>query len=334
MKRISYYMLLIIAISLLITACEKNSVEIVSQDLSYQLDPDYIFVDIPKEFNYNPENIIFLDGQTNVTLTGRNDTKNTTIVEGNSITFKIKVKRALGEDVNIRLVKDESLLSQYVGEKVGFKDFPEETYVISNKKLSAGETEVEVTLDIKELDLLNEVPGYLLPLRLELENPVDGLKLSVVKYSVFVKLNITIMRDNIDSSNKPIEGTLFNSTITFESSKSSGLQYLKDGYEEGGGTWFPSRITDYLTLKLPEKVLIQGVKIISKEDDYQFASATIKVEETDGYMPHGKYETSQKANIHYIKFKEPVFTKNIRLEEMLSLTGNATPDFYEVYLIK
>lgn len=327
------YITLALLLATNLSSCKKDDVEIVNQDLSYQLDPDYIFVDIPKEFKFDPSNILYLSGQTNLTLNGQNDTEHTTIVEGNTVTFKIKVKKALDKDVNIRLVKDESLLSSYDGDKNNYIDFPEASYTIPEVRLSAGQTEVEVKMNITDAENLDETPGYLLPLRLEIINSVDGLSLSTMKYSVFVKLNITVMRDNIDSSNALIEGTLFNSNVTFESNKSSGLNQLNDG-NVNGGSWYPSNLTTYLTMKMEDKEMIKGIKIITKIGSYQLASLLVKVEETSGYIQHGTYTTTLKTNELFIKFKKPIMTKNIRLENFLTLSGGSQPDLFEVYLIK
>ena len=316
-----------------LSACNKNEVEVVSQDTSYQLDPEYIFVDIPKKFGFDENNILYLSGQTNLTLNGKNDTQHTTIAEGNTITFKVKVKRALDKDVSIRFVKDDALLDTYVGEKENYKSFPENTYAVSEIKLPAGQTEAEVKLDFQNIDNLKETPGYLLPLRMEMVNPVTGLKISTLRYSVFVKLNIAVVRDNIDSSNLPVTGTLFNDVITFESNKPTGLALLNDG-KLTGGTWYPSGTTTYLVMKLPKEETIKGIKINTVSGIYQLASFNVLVEESGGYVSHGSFATQQATTELFIKFKTPVPTKNIRFERLLTLKGSSQPDITEINLIK
>lgn len=313
-------------------ACQEEKGEVVSQDWVYQLDPDYIHVDIPDEFQFDPSNILYLKGSTALTLTGRNDLQSTTIAEGNVVTFDVKIKKAFDKDLTVRLVEDETLLDEYAGDKNGFKKFPESTFSIPETVLRAGETEVSTTLTLTNLNELSEMPGYLLPLRLELADKVEGIKVSVNSYSVIVKLNIMIERENIDSSNEKIEGTLFNDIVTFESSESYGIQYLKDG-NTGGSSWYPGTIKDYLLIKLPEPQLIKGI-CVNTNTNYRLGRAKVFTEANGSMLSEGAFNTNTTATVIYIRFKVPVLTKTIRLEEMLTKKGSTGPDFYELNLIK
>ena len=76
------------------TACEdEDRGLVVSQDTSYQLDPDYVFVDIPKEFQFDATNILYLNGKTVFNLNANTDGTTTNILEGTEYTFNVRIKK-------------------------------------------------------------------------------------------------------------------------------------------------------------------------------------------------------------------------------------------------
>lgn len=316
-----------------IISCKKNNVEIVTQDSTYQLNAQYFKVDLPDTFKFDPSNIVYLSGQTNITLNGRTDGQTTIITDNvTSFPFKVKMKRALDKTVKVKLVADNTLLSEYTGVKTNYKELPADNFSISEAEIKPGSTEADLKFTLKSINTLNAPPGYLVPLRLDLVDPVEGLKVSgSIAYAVFVKINIAF--DNIESTNIPFAGTLFNDIITFESNKSSGLQYLKDGLF--ASTWYPNNASIYLTAKLPQEETIKGIVINTVNTHYQVGSVKVSVEENGAFIGHGEFVTTERTTILYIKFKNPVTTKSIRFTDFYSLNKSSPdPDITELRLVR
>ena len=181
------------------TACEdEDRGLVVSQDTSYQLDPDYVYVDIPKEFQFDATNILYLDGKTVLNLNAKTDGTTTTIIEGTEYTFNVRIKKALSNDLTVRLVQDEELLNGY--NAGGAVMFPEETVAVSEVVIPAGQTSVPVTLSFQNLEQLTDLKGYILPLRLQVGQTTEEVKVSIQKYSVFVQMALEFGKDNVDAS--------------------------------------------------------------------------------------------------------------------------------------
>jgi len=141
MKKTSYSILFIlIAVSSLFSACSKEQIELVTQDLSYQLDPDYISVNIPDTFKFDPANVIYLTGQKNITLHGTNDETTTTIIGGNEIHFTVRIKKEFDNDVTLRLVKDPALMNSYPEDISKYKEILEESFSIPETILESYRT--------------------------------------------------------------------------------------------------------------------------------------------------------------------------------------------------
>lgn len=325
--------LILLALALAFASCE-NKVEIVDQDLSYQLDPDFVFVDIPESFNFDPTNILFLSGQTYITLNASSDGNTTQILQGKSIPLNLRLKRAVDNDIVVNIVEDPELLNSYPGNKDNFVSLPEGSYSIPELVIPAGSKGISTFITFDNPNEINLAPGYLLPLRLELNEMVDGVKVSTNLYTLFIKIEVQFARDNIDSSNQSFNGELFNSTITFQSNKTSGLQYLNDG-NVGGSYWYPSGTTIYLNMNMQAAETITGMRLHSTSGNYQLGAFDVFVEEEGrGYVFHGRFLTTERTTSLNVKFKKPVHTKSIRLEKFNTVTGGSQPDVTEIYLIK
>ena len=342
MKRISYFILLIITISLLFAACEKDNIEIVSQDLSYQLDPDYISVNIPDTFKFDPSNIIYLAGQTEVNFRAETDGTTTTIKQGHSVSFTVNIKQALNKDVKIRLVKDATLLDNYKGEeKDKYFDLPESNYSIPEIELLANNKSAEMTFSFEEISSLKKASGYLLPLRLEIVDKVTNLKVSGEKHSIFIKLDVEYNRNNISVADF-VEGVNFNQSILFESNyREDLLRLLKDGDEDSFyNTWFTDNKSDYLVLKLPEEETIKGIKINTPASAQQLGAVSVLINENGSFVKHGEATFATigwyDSNSVYIKFTEPVTTTSILLENFTNHYDNTSNSTYiqEINLVK
>lgn len=336
MKKIIQVIILVLCVACL-HACQEEKGEVVSQDWAYQLDQDYIYVDIPDKFQFDPSNIIYLKESATLTLNGKNNMESTEIEEGYTVTLNVKIKKPFDKDVSVRLVEDVALLDEYAGDISEFRRFPDNTFAISEATLLAGETETDITLAWANVDELNEMPGYILPLRLELADKVEGVKISTNSYSVFVKLNLMIVKENIEPSNEPIEGEFFNDIVTFESDRTKGLESLNDRVRDKNA-WWTSNEQSYLTMIFPEVITIKGIRIDtnpSPTSTYSLKSLRVMVDSGDGeWLNNGVYDQGNIAGEANIKFKTPIECVRIRFEVMQSVTGKFGVDINEVTFVR
>lgn len=177
MKKIIQLLYILFAVAAFSACSDDNQGEVVSQDLSYQLDANYVFVDIPEKFLFDPSNILYLEGKTVMKLNAKSDGKQTTITEGTEFTFNVKLKKALNQNVKVRLKKNLDLLEGHT-----LTEFPDEAFELNDAIITAGSREGTITLNITNPDILNKLPGYVLPLRLEFVDAVSGVKISKQSY--------------------------------------------------------------------------------------------------------------------------------------------------------
>lgn len=331
MRRIFQKIALLLVVAVMAACGDDQRGEVISQDLSYELDKDYVFVDIPAVFDFNPANILYLKGKTVLKLSGKTDGEKTTIKEGERFEFDIKLKKALDRDMVIRLKEDHDLLDGYQGAD-GYMAFPEGTVSLPNVTLTKGSKDAKAVLTFQNVNLINEMPGYILPLRLELVDAVEGVVVSSVYYSVFVQMDIEFGKENIDESNDPIEGTCFNDIITFNSDKIRGLENLCDG--STSYSWYPSTTETYLTMTLPSPMKVLGIKINVKNDRYMLGEFNVYANEGKGFISYGQVKRNTKGEPIYVRFKTPVDITAVKFDGMLTINGSTQPDIYEINFIK
>ena len=313
------------------SACSDNDKGlVVSQDTSYQLDEDYVFVDIPEQFTFDDSNILYLDGKALIKLTGSASDEGTTIKGGTTFKFKVKLKRALDRTLVVNFKKDESLLDNLPDAKK-LLPFPEECYQISEAVIPAGHTEVEVTLELVNVDLLVE-SGYVLPIRIETAETVEGLHNSVQWYSFVVQLELEKAKNNISDNTGEVVGTRFNQYIVFESDKTDGLYKLNDGKE--WGQWYPNK-DSYLLMTLPDVEVIKGITFLTQTGSWStLGQFKLYVKEESGSYYYGEVKRKQTDGYLHINFKQPVPVKSVRLEEIRDTDGGASPDIKEIWFVK
>ena len=270
------------------TACEdEDRGLVVSQDTSYQLDPDYVFVDIPKEFQFDATNILYLNGKTVFNLNANTDGTTTNILEGTEYTFNVRIKKALSKDLTVRLVQDEELLNEY--NAGGAVLFPEETISLSEAVIPAGQTSVPITLTFQNLEKLTDLKGYILPLRLQVGQTTEEVKVSIQRYSVFVQMSLVFGKDNVDTSSfKEFEfNTAFNNIIEFSSDYAT-VSKFKDGSLSSSSYLYAKH---YIEMSLPQAEELLGFRIHVKSGSYQLGHLTLQVDEGSGYMNYGDLTT-------------------------------------------
>ena len=326
MKKIIQLLYILFAVAAFSACSDDNQGEVVSQDLSYQLDANYVFVDIPEKFLFDPSNILYLEGKTVMKLNAKSDGKQTTITEGTEFTFNVKLKKALNQNVKVRLKKNLDLLEGHT-----LTEFPDEAFELNDAIITAGSREGTITLNITNPDILNKLPGYVLPLRLEFVDAVSGVKISKQSYNVLLEINLKLEKDNIDPSNDEITGEYFNNNVVFESNKSDGLEFLYDG-KNSGNTWYPNKNT-FLTMTFPELTRILGVRINFDTGYYSLGSLNVYADEGNGFISYGKLTRNANGTI-YLKFKEPADIRALKFDGMLTTSGGTGPDIYEITFIK
>ena len=295
MKKIIQLLYILFAVAAFSACSDDNQGEVVSQDLSYQLDANYVFVDIPEKFLFDPSNILYLEGKTVMKLNAKSDGKQTTITEGTEFTFNVKLKKALNQNVKVRLKKNLDLLEGHT-----LTEFPDEAFELNDAIITAGSREGTITLNITNPDILNKLPGYVLPLRLEFVDAVSGVKISKQSYNVLIEINLK-------------------------------LEFLYDG-KNSGNTWYPNKNT-FLTMTFPELTRILGVRINFDTGYYSLGSLNVYADEGNGFISYGKLTRNANGTI-YLKFKEPADIRALKFDGMLTTSGGTGPDIYEITFIK
>ena len=315
------------------TACDDaDRGLVVSQDTSYQLDPDYVYVDIPKEFQFDATNVLYLDGKTVLNLNAKTDGTTTGIKEGTEFKFNVRIKKALDKDLSVSLVQDVELLNEYnAGSAVLF---PAETVALSDVVIPAGQTSATVTLNFQNLDQLTELAGYILPLRLQVAQATDDVKVSVQRYSVFVQMALEFGKDNVDTSSfqEFAYNEAFNDII-YMSSDYATVSKLQDGSLSSSTYLYED---DYIEMSLDkaEELLGFRIHIRSKGASYQLGHLAMQVDEGNGYINYGNFEFNE-DKVVYFKFKQPTMVKSIKITGCKSVGNkNNGPDLYEIYFLR
>lgn len=332
MKKIVRLLYIVFAIASVTACSDENRGEVVSQDLSYQLDANYVHVNIPKEFKFDKTNILYLNGKTILKLSAKNNDQGTKVNEGNEYSFTIRLKKALDKDIVVRLKEDATLLESY-SDKGNLKTFPQGSYSLPEVRMEKGTKEATAKLTISNPNLLKELPGYLLPLRLEMVDATEGVSVSAEHYSVYVHINIEFSKDNIDDSNNEIAGSPFNNIIILESNKSDRLNNLKDG-QTSRGSWYPDDASTYLIMKLPVAEKILGFKINVEAGRYLLGKFKVYADEGNGFICYGSVDRNTNGSPIYVRFKNPVNVKAIKIDNILTTSGGKQPDLYEINFIR
>lgn len=321
------------------SSCVDDRIEIVEQDTSWEIDDKYITDDIREQLGIDPfSELVYFERASELVLDGMSDLQSTIIEQGNELKLNVRITAPFEQDLNLKIVRVDSLLKQYPGGVGEFISYPEESFSTETQILKAGMSEVEFNLTLKNLNSLKHIPGYILPLRVEIADGVENVKVAKSRGVFFVKLKMKLGRENIaDSFDLEIEGTAFNSKeeLNFESNVISGLAALNDGVFNG--TWYPRDLTSYLIIKLAKKETIKGIKCYVKTGTYNLEKVRVSanLSEADDFI-QGVFTVPESINknLYWIKFKEPIQTDQIKLDLFSGKKGVKDPDFTEIYLVK
>lgn len=332
---------------LFIASCGDDGVEIVSQDTSWTIDNRYIEEDIREELGINPFVDLVYFGYYNTPLKevkANYDLEHVTVVGGNDFSFKVKITKPLKEDLTLKLATDVD--AQFPVNVEEYTKVTTENCVLGTALLKAGELETIIKFGFKDVDKLKELPGAVLALTLTIENQPEHVAVSKSRAVFFMKVNTAIQLENIEASNEPIDGELFNDNVTFESNiKPDKLGSLNDG-NRTSNKWYTSSTLPaeppYLAMSFPELTTIKGIRIDTNPDssptspsNYALKSVKVLVDKGNGqWLSNGVYDQGHRKGEIYIKFKTPVQCIGIRFEDFQSTTGRHSVDINEITFIR
>lgn len=321
--KVNYRIIPLLFFILLSGACNRE-VTVVEFNDTYEIDKDYVSVDIPQKFNYNPNNIILYVGATEVRLTYRYDeTTGSVEMPNKSIPVKIKLKKALPEPVNIVFKENKELLQNYTGEQLGYKDFPQGTFADAKITLPAGQTLIEGSIELKNVEAFRENPGYLTGLEMTLEKAGDNVVISKINYALYVKVNKSDLEDgdNIEFKTELPQGLveLDRKNIRAESDYASGhLWKMFDG--NSWSNWWVKPKSEYdLVLRFPE-AKVGAILILTNNiwDLKTLKSVKVAISADNGNTFYRQGEVmvdDNRTRYVYVKFIKPYEINTIRLYE-------------------
>ncbi|MDO5663734.1 MAG: DUF1735 domain-containing protein [Bacteroidia bacterium] len=267
------------------------------------------------------------------------EVEKTVTIQGDTIIkFPVKITTPATERMAVKFDVDEKYVTSYNEKnKTDYMLLPKNNYVIkkdevfieSGQKESKDSILIILKLDEKVSEIEKQVQ---LPVRIASVNgKTENISSNLDGINVFGRINSIL--DNVDSSNKLIEGEVFNSGVTLKSNKTTNLSVLING-DITEQFWYPSNALTYVELHLEKEELIKGFKINTDNGRWQFASVRILTSRASGSIVQGTFTTKEVGTEFYIKFKQPVSGKMFRFERFLTLTGAVQPDISEISLIK
>lgn len=258
----------------------------------------------------------------------------TKLIGATTFSFTPKfTKRPLksGENINLKIEQ----------EKVGYeRTLPEGSFTIDKAETSSTASEsFSVTLKPEALKTLDITQEYVLRFRLKITSttPADLPAFTSNDDSVYrIKITFTEASfpegDNVEITDEAPNGRIDSSKYTFESNyASTHLNKIKDG-NYSSNWWVDTRQEVYLTAKFTEETLVQGI-IIAQKFGYEnkYLGGVDVSASPDGvkYYAQGSCTTDRFKRRIYLKFKEPLKVKEIKLDNFKKYQNNYI-DIYEV----
>lgn len=172
--------------TILVAASCGNDTEVITEDPTYTLDPNEVYVDMPEKFVYNADNILYSEDAAATFAVLLDDGVPT--AEITSFPVTVRLRRALSTELTVTFTKDDTLLEKYTGEKEGFLTFPEDAFSGLSVTIPAGQTSVTSTVTLSNLTALTDTKGYLSAYKLTTDN--SEVKLSSTLKPLYVKATV------------------------------------------------------------------------------------------------------------------------------------------------
>ena len=297
---------------LVATACSKSANEVITEDPSYKVEANEVYVDKPVKFVYSTDNFASNISSSEVQLNALVEESSVTLYDA-EISFTVKLRRPLAKAMNLTLVQDNALLSKYTGNKTGIQDLPEGTLAGElSFSIPAGVTSHTVTLSTEKLSLKNaekltNPKGYIGAYRLSASEGSEA-KVSSVSSAIYVKLTLSIpqmkLLDKKDASWKELS---YGKDFSFVAgSNTAGFDNLADNKED---TFREISVSEYIAIMAGSNGTVpsvSGLEIhVANGSDLQALSA-IGYYDNDGEEDLGQIEIEETKSVIYVKFLKPI----------------------------
>lgn len=307
---------------LVATACSKSANEVITEDPSYKIEANEVYVDKPAKFVYSTDNFASNVSSSTVTLHASIN-ESTATLDASEISFTVKLRRPLAKAMNLTLVQDNALLSKYTGDKTGVQDLPEGTLTGElSFSIPAGVTSHTVTLNTEKLSIKNvaqltNAKGYIGAYRLSASEGSEA-KVSSVSSAIYVKLTLSIpqmkLLDKKDASWKELS---YGKDFSFvNEANNGGFDKMADNNED---TFKEILEGEYLAIMAGSdgtQPTVSGLEIhVAKGSNLQNLSA---VAYYDDYSDEeiGSITLSESKSVIYVKFLKPIKAYAISLYNM------------------
>ena len=297
---------------LVATACSKSANEVITEDPSYKIGANEVYVDKPAKFEYSTDNFASNVSSSTVTLHASIN-ESTATLDASEISFTVKLRRPLSKAMNLTLVQDNALLSKYTGNKTGIQDLPEGTLAGElSFSIPAGVTSHTVTLSTEKLSIKNAAQltnskGYIGAYRLNASEGSEA-KVSVASSAVYVKLELAITKvkaiDKKDASWKELSyGTDF---ILTNGTSTDGFDKMADNNEKTFKEVVEGEYVAIMAGSNGTQPSVSGLEIhVAKESDLQsLFVAAYYANNTD--EDFGQIIVDESKSVVYLKFLKPI----------------------------
>lgn len=307
---------------LVATACSKSANEVITEDPSYKIEANEVYVDKPAKFVYSTDNFASNVSSSDVQLNVSVEESSATLDDA-EISFTVKLRRPLAKAMNLTLVQDNALLSKYTGNKTGIQDLPEGTLAGElSFSIPAGVTSHTVTLSTEKLSIKNvaqltNAKGYIGAYRLSASEGSEA-KVSSVSSVIYVKLTLSIpqmkLLDKKDASWKELSyGTDF---ILTNGTNTDGFDKTVDNNENTFREIVEGEYVAIMEGSNGTPPTVSGLEIhVANGSDLQNLSA---VAYYDNYSDEeiGSITLSESKSVIYVKFLKPIKAYAISLYNM------------------
>ena len=307
---------------LVATACSKSANEVITEDPSYKIEANEVYVDKPAKFVYSTDNFASNVSSSAVTLHASIN-ESTATLDASEISFTVKLRRPLSKAMNLTLVQDNALLSKYTGNKTGIQDLPEGTLAGElSFSIPAGVTSHTVTLSTEKLSIKNaaqltNAKGYIGAYRLSASEGSEA-KVSAVSSAIYVKLELAITKvkaiDKKDASWKELSyGTDF---ILTDGTNTDGFDKMADNKEDTFKEILEGKYLSIMSGSNGTQPTVSGLEIhVANGSDLQNLSA-IAYYDDDSDEEIGSITLSESKSVIYVKFLKPIKAYAISLYNM------------------
>lgn len=257
MKKI--YLLLAFLISVFtFIGCETPEVELVEFNDSYALDKNIISVDMPKKFDYDPSNIVKVDGNIETRLIAEVQ-DGVSKISDKSITIRFRLRKAVDKELTLSLKEDREQLSKYPESQVGLLPFPEGALKEYEVTIPAGVVEHEATIELDDVSQFTDEAGYLTALSVSLVGGDEVVTLSKNNFVLFVKVEVPtlIVGDNVSYIPGQVTGDPVKNVVYSSNYESHRVQNLEK-YNYNSVWWVEEGSDTYLQINFDMAVVLQG----------------------------------------------------------------------------